>query len=95
MTPEFVEYSHQVVKNCKALGEALTKSGHKLVTGGTDNHLLLVDLRPHGVTGSKVEAMCDCVSITLNKNAVPGDYVGFACFSLHMLLFKCCVVLMC
>jgi len=72
-TPEFKEYSKQVVENAATLAETLVSKGHKLATGGTDNHLILWDLRPHGLTGSKVEKVCDCVSITLNKNTVPGD----------------------
>merc|ERR550537_561923 len=72
-TPEFKEYSQQVVKNARALGEALSAKGHKLASGGTDNHLLLWDLRPHGLTGGKVEKVCDMCSITLNKNCVAGD----------------------
>merc|ERR1711976_883696 len=72
-TPEFKEYSKCVVENAATLAATLVEKGHKLATGGTDNHLVLWDLRPHGLTGSKVEKVCDCVSITLNKNTVPGD----------------------
>merc|ERR1712190_421888 len=72
-TPEFKEYSKQVCENAKALGEALMSKGHKLASGGTDNHLLLWDLRPHGLTGGKVERVCDACNITLNKNCVAGD----------------------
>merc|ERR1712217_924206 len=72
-TPEFVEYSKQVVANSKALAEALMAKGHKLASDGTDNHLVLWDLRPHGLTGSKVEKVCEAVSISLNRNAVHGD----------------------
>eukprot|EP00877_Chromochloris_zofingiensis_P007161 jgi/Chrzof1/2699/Cz11g25190.t1 len=72
-TPEFVTYSKQVVTNCQALAAALTKRGYKLSSGGTDNHLVLWDLRPEGITGSKMEKACDLVHITLNKNAVVGD----------------------
>jgi glycine hydroxymethyltransferase len=72
-TPEFKEYSKKVVENAATLADTLVSKGHKLATGGTDNHLVLWDLRPHGLTGSKVEKVCDCVSITLNKNTVPGD----------------------
>merc|ERR1712107_938748 len=72
-TPEFKQYSQQVCENAKALGEALISKCHKLASGGTDNHLLLWDLRPHGLTGSKLEKICDLASITLNKNTVPGD----------------------
>lgn len=73
MTPEFKLYIKQVKVNAKTLGEELVRMGYKLVTGGTDNHLVLWDLRPNGVTGSKIEKICDMVHITLNKNAVAGD----------------------
>ena len=72
-TPQFAAYQHQVVANAAALGRALVGLGYTLVTGGTDNHLVLWDLRPEGVTGSKMEAACDLCHITLNKNAVVGD----------------------
>merc|ERR1719224_181021 len=72
-TPEFTEYSKQVVANAKTLAEALMAKGHKLASDGTDNHLVLWDLRPHGLTGSKVEKVCECPSISLNRNAVHGD----------------------
>jgi len=72
-TPEFVEYSKEVVANSKTLAAHLMKNGHKLATGGTDNHLILLDLRPHGLTGTKVEKVCELVSISLNRNTVPGD----------------------
>lgn len=60
-------------KNARVLAEELIKKGHKLVTDGTDNHLLLLDVRPHGLTGSKLEKACDEVHITLNKNTIIGD----------------------
>jgi len=72
-SPKFKAYQEQVVRNSRALGAALVKKGYKLVTGGTDNHLVLWDLRPEGVTGSKMEKACDLCHITLNKNAVVGD----------------------
>merc|ERR1712211_69507 len=72
-TPEFVEYSKKVVANAKALAETLKAKGHKLASDGTDNHLILWDLRPHGLTGSKVEKVCDACSISLNRNCVHGD----------------------
>ena len=62
-----------MVRNSRALGAALVEKGYNLVTGGTDNHLILWDLRPEGVTGSKMEKACDLCHITLNKNAVVGD----------------------
>lgn len=71
--PEFKDYQRQVVANSSALGKRLTSQGYRLVTGGTDNHLVLWDLRPEGVTGSKMEKACDMCHITLNKNAVVGD----------------------
>jgi len=73
MTPEFKQYSQQVKKNAKALGAKLVSMGYTLATGGTDNHLVLWDLKPQGITGSKFEKTCDAVCITLNKNCVPGD----------------------
>merc|ERR1719393_966613 len=72
-TPEFKEYSKKVVDNSATLAKTLQEKGHKLATDGTDNHLVLWDLRPHGLTGSKVEKVCECASISLNKNTVPGD----------------------
>merc|ERR1712008_307812 len=72
-SPEFKEYSKQVVENTQTLAAALMEKGHKLATDGTDNHLILWDLRPHGLTGSKLEKITDAVSITLNRNAVHGD----------------------
>merc|ERR1711939_1215136 len=72
-TPDFVEYSKQVVANASTLGEALKAKGHKLAADGTDNHLVLWDLRPHGLTGGKVEKVCEAASISLNRNAVHGD----------------------
>merc|ERR1719293_139002 len=72
-TPEFKEYSKAVVANANALAEGLQAKGHKLASDGTDNHLVLWDLRPHGLTGSKVEKVCEMASISLNRNAVHGD----------------------
>lgn len=72
-TPEFKEYTKQVKKNAKALADELMKRGHKLVTNGTENHLVLLDVRPHSLTGSKVQLACDEVHITLNKNTIVGD----------------------
>lgn len=71
--PDFKTYQQQVKKNAKALGEALTTLGHKIVTGGTDNHLLLLDLRPQGLTGSKMEKLFELAHISVNKNAIYGD----------------------
>lgn len=71
--PEFREYAKQVRENAKAMADELKKFGYKLVTDGTDNHLVLWDLRPNGLSGSKLEKVCDLVNITINKNAVHGD----------------------
>ncbi|KAI6002954.1 serine hydroxymethyltransferase-domain-containing protein [Pisolithus albus] len=71
--PEYKEYARQVIANARTLGSALLEYGYKLQTGGTDNHLVLWDLRPLGLTGSKVEKVCDLLGITINKNAVSGD----------------------
>ncbi|GLB39057.1 putative interconversion of serine and glycine [Lyophyllum shimeji] len=71
--PSWRAYAKQVIANAKALGEALVAKGYKLQTNGTDNHLVLWDLRPIGLTGSKVEKVCDLMGITINKNAVSGD----------------------
>lgn len=71
--PAYKEYCGQVVKNAKALAHALLERGYRLVTGGTDNHLILVDLRPKGITGRDAEHLLDRVSITVNKNAIPND----------------------
>ena len=73
MQPEFKEYAEQIVKNCKALADGLTKRGHKLVSGGTDNHVMLMDLREDGVTGKELEHNLDEVHITVNKNTIPGE----------------------
>jgi len=73
MQPSFSAYMEQVMTNAKRLGIELEKLGYKLVTGGTDNHLILWDLRDLGLTGSKMEKICDYVEVTLNKNTVPGD----------------------
>jgi glycine hydroxymethyltransferase len=73
LTPEFKAYQHQVVLNARALADALLAEGFNLVSGGTDNHLMLVDLRPMGVTGKEFEARLDSVHITANKNAIPND----------------------
>jgi glycine hydroxymethyltransferase len=72
-TEEWKIYASQVIKNSKALASSLIKRGHKLATNGTDNHLVLVDVRPLGLTGNKVEKACEFVKITLNKNSIAGD----------------------
>ena len=73
LKPEFKEYQEQVVKNAKALAAALVKQGFNILTGGTDNHLMLIDLRGMEVTGKELQNRCDEVYLTLNKNAVPND----------------------
>ena len=73
LKPEFKEYQHNVVLNAKTLADELLKEGFDLVSGGTDNHLMLVDLRPMGITGKEFEARLDSVHITVNKNAIPND----------------------
>ena len=72
-TPEFVDYQKQVIKNAAALAGRLTELGYTLVSGGTDNHLMLCDLRPMGIDGARVERILDLAHITLNKNSVPRD----------------------
>jgi glycine hydroxymethyltransferase len=72
-SPEYREYAKAVIANAKALARGLTKRGHVLATGGTDNHLMLWDVRPMGLTGSKVEKVLELASITTNKNSIPGD----------------------
>merc|ERR1719188_562720 len=69
----FKAYSKEVKQNAKTLADALMSKGHKLASDGTDNHLVLWDLRPHGLTGSKLEKVCEAASISLNRNAVHGD----------------------
>ena len=73
LEPSFKEYQAQVIKNAKALEKALLAEGFHLVSGGTDNHLLLLDLRPFDITGKEMEARLDEVHITVNKNAIPND----------------------
>lgn len=73
LKPQFNEYQSQIIKNAKALSEALVAKGFRLVTGGTDNHLMLVDLNGLEVTGKELQNRCDSVCITLNKNAIPND----------------------
>ncbi len=73
MSEEFKEYAKQVVLNAKCLADELIKRGYNLVSGGTDNHLMLVDLRNKGLTGKQAEEILDNVNITVNKNAVPND----------------------
>ena len=73
LQPEFKAYASQVVRNAKAMAEALIAEGFDLVTGGTDNHMVLADLRPLGVNGKDLQDRCDLNHITLNKNSIPND----------------------
>ena len=73
LDPSFKKYQAQIVKNCKALATSLKNKGFNMVTGGTDNHLLLLDLTNFDITGKELQARCDNVYITLNKNAIPND----------------------
>lgn len=76
LKPEFKEYQAQILKNARALAAALQREGFRLVSGGTDNHLMLVDLRTFGVTGKEAESLLDAVGITVNKNSIPFDPEG-------------------
>ena len=73
LSPEFKEYQKQIVKNASTLASALMERGFDIVSGGTDNHLMLVDLRKMGLTGKDMEKLLDSVHITCNKNTVPND----------------------
>src|SRR6058998_3057678 len=73
MTPAYKQYAIQVVKNSQTLAAALLERGYAIVSGGTDTHLMLVDLRPKGLTGKEAEQLLDRAGITVNKNTIPGD----------------------
>ncbi len=73
MRPEFKHYAQQVVDNAKTLGEELQRHGYRLVSGGTDNHLMLLDVGVKGLSGRKAEQICDKVHITVNRNTIPYD----------------------
>ena len=73
LKPEFKTYQEQVIKNAKVLADSLMEAGFALVSGGTDNHLMLVDLRPANITGKEMEKRLDQVNITVNKNTIPDD----------------------
>eukprot|EP00727_Mastigamoeba_balamuthi_P002558 m51a1_g123 putative serine hydroxymethyltransferase (469) ;mRNA; f:416245-418106 len=77
MTPEFKAYAHQIKLNCRRMAEVLMAHGYDLVTGGTDNHLILVDLRSKNIDGARAERVLDRAGITVNKNSVPGDLRPF------------------
>jgi len=72
-SPEFLDYQKQVLSNSQAFAGAMTSRGYSLVSGGTENHLLLVDMKPSGIDGARVEAVLELCSIAINKNTVPGD----------------------
>src|SRR5947209_19887115 len=71
LKPDFKDYAQRVVDNARALAARLTERGLRLTTGGTDNHLMVIDLRPNGVAGRQVQETADTVGITVNRNAVP------------------------
>lgn len=73
LKPEFADYQRRIVENSKAFADALLAEGFDLVTGGTDNHLCLLDLRSFGITGKDFESLLDSIHITANKNAIPND----------------------
>jgi glycine hydroxymethyltransferase len=73
LKPDFSRYAHQVVDNCRVLAAELSEAGMRLVSGGTDNHLLLVDVTPLGITGRQAERALEAVGIIANKNAIPFD----------------------
>ena len=71
LQPEFKQYARNIIANCATMGEAMVEGGLRLVSGGTDNHLCLVDLTPANVTGADTQEMLETVGITVNKNTVP------------------------
>ncbi|MDR9831524.1 serine hydroxymethyltransferase, partial [Vibrio sp. FNV 38] len=73
MSPEFKDYAHQIVLNAKAMAEAFAGEGVRLVSGGTDNHLMLLDLSETNVTGKDLEVLLGCANITVNKNTIPRE----------------------
>ncbi len=76
LSPEFRTYQEQIVANAQALAEALLARGYKLVSGGTDNHLMLVNVKVKGITGKEAQLALDSVGITVNKNTIPFDQEG-------------------
>ena len=76
LQPNFRTYMEHVVENCRVMGEGMVEGGLRLVSGGTDNHLCLVDLTPAGVTGKEAEALLDSVGITCNKNTIPNEQLS-------------------
>ncbi|MDR2301319.1 MAG: serine hydroxymethyltransferase, partial [Deltaproteobacteria bacterium] len=77
LEPDFIDYQKQVVKNCQRLGINMADAGYRLVSGGTDTHLILIDLRPSGITGQAAQIALDSAGITANKNAVPFEKERF------------------
>ena len=76
LQPEFKEYQKQIIKNAQAMADELKNQGFRIVSGGTDNHLMLVDLTAKGVTGKDAQEALDCAAITVNKNGIPFDTQG-------------------
>ena len=76
MTPEFAQYQQQIVSNARALGASLSARGYRLVAGGTDTHLVLVDLTSHELTGKRAEEALEAAGITVNRNPIPFDERG-------------------
>ena len=76
VSEEYREYIGKVVENCKAMAEEFVKLGYKIVSGGTENHLFLLDLTGHNITGLELQENCDKIGITLNKNSIPNDPLG-------------------
>jgi glycine hydroxymethyltransferase len=72
-TPQFADLQRKIIENAQAFARALTRRGHRIVTGGTDNHLVLVDLRPKALSGKAAEAALESVGIIANRNVIPGD----------------------
>merc|ERR1711907_905551 len=73
MLPEYTTYQKQVLSNSQAFASAMTAKGYSLVSGGTENHLMLVALKPAGIDGARVESVLEMASVAINKNTVPGD----------------------
>ncbi len=73
LTPEFIEYQKQIVKNAQTLAKVLEHGGLRIVSGGTDNHMMLIDVKSKGLTGAQVEKALDMAGITVNKNGIPYD----------------------
>ena len=73
LTPEFIEYQKQIVKNAQTLAKVLENGGLRIVSGGTDNHMMLIDVKSKGLTGAQIEKALDMAGITVNKNGIPYD----------------------